>query len=504
MSSHVTIAFALLLSSGCIIGIDGDDTDCTGGKCDGNGDSCPDTRYGNGTCDLQLDCAVPDIDCFDTFDDDAAAAAWFGRFEAVLAEEEGRAPRKFLTPDDPRWAPTRALLDRGWDAFKAQRPVGELRDRRPGLVMLEDPTPNAFVAPNLMLDKAGFAVMVQTGLFEIGGTEEGAFGVMMHELQHSVGLHVIGDTRDRLRKFYFASSSDEPIGKSQTEDPIARQYGESWQAHARTVGSFYDERLRALPMGGQISQLLQAAIAQAGTAQVAACTTARGSLSALAREVFGSHDPLTGTITVDASIPARVDDAMADLKSACFASFAADLIDVMAAAQGVPPATIEAALDPSDVALVKDRHVVDGFSALLIDRRAKLRQLEVDLASKAGRQWSHLRYFSDEEDADDVSVIVLRGANIDPPHAIGGFLTLFLPEEARSRCDDLLANREVPPYGHDLLDSHHSFCWRAHHTRQFGEELEQAAATAPRTAAPPSVAPRALPIKRPLREHLAY
>jgi hypothetical protein len=237
------LVFGLLLVSGCIIG-DTDDRECTGGKCDGDGDSCNDPRYGNGTCDLRLECAAPDIDCFDTFADDAAAATWFGKFEERLAEEEGRPPRKFLTPADPRWAKTRELLDRGWAAFRENRAVGELRDRRPGLVMLEDPTPNAFVAPNITFDKAGFTVMVQTGLFEFGGSDDGALGVMMHEFQHVIGLHVIGDTRDRLRKFYFASQNTEPLGRFESDDPVARRYGEAWRTLAGTAGMFYDQRLR--------------------------------------------------------------------------------------------------------------------------------------------------------------------------------------------------------------------------------------------------------------------
>jgi len=352
--------------------------------------------------------------------------------------------------------------------------------------------------------------MVQTGLFELGGTDDGAFGVMMHEFQHAVGLHVIGDTRDRLRKFYFATKTDEGLGRFEADDPIARRYGESWRTLADSAGMFYDERLHALPIGGQLVQALQAALAQAGTVQVPACMSARSAIGAVAIEVAGSLDALTGTVTVEASIPNRADQAMANVKSACFASFNVDLIGVMAKAAGVPPAMIEAALAPADVALVKGKHVVDGFSALLIDRRAKLRQLETELASKAGKQWDLLRFFSDEEDADDVSVIVLRAANVKPPNAIGSFLTLFLPKDAQPRCNDLLARREVPPYGHDLTDEHHSFCWRADHARQLAEHLQKEAPSSAARATPaasqlPSfAAPRPLPIKRPLRERLAY
>ena len=508
MASRLLLSSLLL--SGCLIG-DSDDKDCTGGKCDGDGSECNDARYGNGTCDLQLECAAPDIDCFDTFESDEAAAEWFAKFETELAKEQGRPPRKFLTSADPRWAKTRALLDRGWEAFKNNRPVGKLRDKRPGLVMLEDPEPNAFVAPSLALDKAGFTVMVQTGLFSTGGSDDGALGVMMHEFQHAIGLHVIGDTRNRLRKFYFASASDEPIGKFQSDDMVARRYAESWRTLTGTTGLFYDANLRALPLGGSLPDTLTAALVQANTVALPDCTAALELVGELKQQVTASFDPLTGKIgAVGASIPSQVDQALLDVKIECFAGFTKDLIAVMATAQNKTPAMIEAEMAPSDVALVKGKHVVEGFSAMMLDHRAKLRQLEADLASKVGKQWDHVRYFSDEEDADDVSVLVLRGAKIDPPYAIGGFLTSFLPAEAQPRCADLLARRIVPPYGHDLNDEHHAFCWRAHHTRQLAEHLEReapskSARSQPTSAQMPSFdPPRPLPMRRRLSDHLRY
>jgi hypothetical protein len=500
MASRSGVLLACALLSGCIIG-DTDDADCVGGKCDGDGNSCSDKRYGNGTCDLQLDCAAPDIDCFVTFEDDAAAATWFADFEAQWAAEENRPPRKLLGPSDPRWAMTRTLLDTGWEAFKANRPVGLLADKRPGLVLLEDASSNAFVAPDIATGNAGFAVMVQTGLFETGGTQDGAMGVMMHEFQHAIGLHVVGDTKQRTRKFYFAGST-EPLGRFETEDPIARRYGETWLALADDIGSYRDEALRGLPLGGQLVQMFSVAFMQAGTSQVPACMTARMSLGNLAGEVAATVDPISGKLAIAPNLASRVDQTIAAVKAGCFASFDVDLIGVMAVASGTTPAAIEAVMQPSDIALVKGKNVIDGLSALVIDRRAQMRTLESELASKAGKQWSKLRYFSTEEDADDVSVYVLRGANIQP-EAIGPFLVSFLTGDGPARCADLLARRELPPYGEDLADDHHSTCWRAHHVRQLSEHDAKAAHVA-KSPLPSVPMPRRLPIPRPLRERVAY
>jgi hypothetical protein len=496
-----TLLFISLLGA-CVINPDSDE-ECMGGKCDGQGDSCSDKRYDNGVCDPQIECAVPDIDCFQTFEDDEAAAAWFAGFEAKLAEEEFRAPRTFLTPDHPRWASTRKLLDDGWEAFRENRPVGLLAEKRPGLVLIEDASPNAFVVPDLETGKAGFVVMVQTGLFETGASAEGAFGVMMHELQHVVGLHIVADTKDRLRKFYFASETDEPIGKYENDDATAREYGELWRAFANEAGHFNDERLRALPMGGQIPNILQAAIAQAGTMQVPACMEARASVSAIARGIAGEMDPISGEISLAADVPARIDQAMATLATACLAGSSRDLIDVVAQMGGQTTEAIEASMPPADVALVKGKPIIEGFSAMLIDRRSKLRLIEADLMPSTGHAWSSLRYFSAEEDADDVSVSMLRAASVEPPHAIGDFLVTFLDANGQARCNDLLARRVVPHYGVDLLDEHHGYCWRAHHVRQLAESRERARAV-DHARAPSVIEHRPLPIPRPVRDLVTY
>lgn len=495
------VLFACLLGA-CATSPDPDDL-CIDGKCDGPDNSCSDSRYDNGVCDPQIACAVPDIDCFETFEDDASAATWFAAFEAKLAEEEHRAPRTLLTPDHPRWATTRKLLDDGWESFRQSRPVGLLGDKRPALVLLEDAAPNAFVAPDLETGKAGFVVMVQTGLFETGGSADGAFGIMMHEFQHVVGLHIVADTKQRLRKFYFAPEAAEPIGADEADDASARAHGELWRSLADEAGRFHDEGLRALPMGGQLTSILQTAIAQAGAMQVPACMQARATLSAIANGIAGQMDSLSGEIFVGADVPSKVDQAMATLKTACFAGQSKDLLAVIAEASGQTTEAVEASMQPADVALIKGKPVVDGFSALLIDRRAKLRDVEAELLPRTGYPWSALRYFSTEEDADDVSVSVLRAANVEPPDAIGSYLVSFLGADGRTRCNELLARRVIPPYGADLLDEHHALCWRAHHVRQVSEAGERARHEH-RTHAPSLITHRPLPIKRPLRDRLAF
>ncbi|MDQ3367292.1 MAG: hypothetical protein M3680_17860 [Myxococcota bacterium] len=499
-----SLSFALvpLLCAGCLIG-DSDDPTCVGGKCDGPGDdACTDPQYGDGVCHPQLACAAPDIDCFVTFDDDVAAATWFSDFERQLAHEEGRAPRTMLDASDPRFVKTRALLDEGWAAFRAHRPVGELAPLRPALVLLEDESPNAFVAPDLASGNAGFAVMVQTGLFRGPGDDDGAIGVMMHEFQHAIGLHVVGDVKDRLRRFYVAPRTGEPIGMHEQDDAMARGFGVAWRGAAEEVGSFADAALGGLPLGGQLDMVFDAARAEGRTLNPAACTATDARYAALRGDILASVDAVSGVITLDRGpLPARIAGTLAALRNECLAGFSQDFIAVVAALAGTTVEAIEAELTAEDRALVKGKHVIDGIAALARDRRAKLRALEVEFEAATDRPWSALRYFSYEEDADDVSVPVLRGAGFTPD-ALGPFLVSLLPPAAVTRCHALLDERKVPPYGPDLVDEHHATCWRAHHIRQVAESTgKRAAQRAPQLEV---TAPARLPIPRRLSDRLAY
>jgi hypothetical protein len=133
-----------------------------------------------------------------------------------------------------------------------------------------------------------------------------------------------------------------------------------------------------------------------------------------------------------------------------------------------------------DKQLVKGKHFIDGFTALVADRRATMRAAETSFTTATGRPWSALRYFSYEEDADDVSVQVLRAAGLDPAGE-GGFLLAALGD-LRVRCEAILDAGEVPPYGANYADEHHATCWRVYHVRQLAKLGKVAARPVPAPA----------------------
>jgi len=501
------LSFPLLTA--CIVGEIADHPpSCTGGKCDASGgdQTCADPRYGDGVCNPQLTCGVPDIDCFHTFASDAEAATWFTDVEAKLAAEEGRAPRALLPETDPVFRRARDLLDRGWAAFRSHQPVGEqLATRRPALVLLADPTRNAFVMPDLDLKKSAFSIQVQTGFFDAKVDDSAFLGVMMHELQHAVGLHLIGTRRVELRKYYVADRS-EPRGREQLDDARAHRAGLAWRTGADEVAFLDDVELGGFPLAGQLGRVLKLVTGLATQRAPAACARANGLADAIRADLHAGVDPIDLHAAIDlAPFQDRVAEALAALRDECLPE-GPSYIDVLAELNSVTAADYAAQLSPHDRALVDGQHVIDGIAALTEDRRAAMRAAEAAFSQATGQPWSALRYFSIEEDADDTSVAVLRAAGRDPAGE-AAYLPLLLPDDAtRERCAALVDAGTVPPYGVDLTDDHHAMCWRIFHV------TDEAAPAQPRPHAITPANASALdvaipdPIRLPERvaDHVAY
>jgi hypothetical protein len=476
MTTARTMSFLLASASLAACTVDDGEIDCNlTGRCDEAPQTCDDVRYGNGTCDLQLSCGVPDIDCFRTFENDAAAGKWWTDFET----ESGGTVHALIPESDARFQRVRAALDKGWAAFKKHRSVGKLADARPGLVLIDMPLSHAaFVMSDSKAGNQPFTVMVELPALEAGASDDALLGVMMHELQHALGLHLLGMNGELIKKFYVAPSGSEPIGREQKNDANVEMLGRAWIGAATSVGPLSNEELGGMPTGGEAQQILATIAGGAVQAHPDTCMHAVQLIDAAQNAVSGSTDLLAGTLAPPAGLRYQADEAMDALKNECIPDFQPDLIAVMASMNNLQPADVEKALDPHDLALIKGKHAVDGLSALVADRRATMRDSEAKLYDSAYESWSQLRYFSVEEDADDVSVFVMSAAKADPA-SINDFFHVMLPEATRNACDAMLASA-LPPYGADLTDSHHAICWRMGHVQRLKAHI----ASASRTVAP--------------------
>lgn len=439
----------------------------------GQTDACEaEGRYGDGTCDGA--CALPDTDCFVFFDDHAAADTWFTGFEAKLATSESRPPRALVPQSDPRFVQMRELLDRGWASYAEQRPVGQL-ERAPELVVIDDPTVNAFVAFDRDAGKIGWTVMVQTGLIELDASEPAILGVVMHELTHAVDRHVLPETGDRIRIHYqVAPGQAEPIGFAQRDEPVARAAITAWRKLGEEAGPYPLAELHGVPTGGEalmtraFNSTIQIAVAHDQTA----CAAAIERVDALNGFLSARISPLDNLLlpmndAERAELDRLSSEFLAALRDPCLTGSTLDLFPLLAQLFGVTLDEVVAEFDPADAALIEGKPILDQITLLTEDRYRRMREIEAMLVTDTGRDTRSLRYYSTEEAADDSTVPVLEGMGL-PPDAVGEFFVAILPEVAQGPCTEVLGRGEVPPYG-DLIDEHHANCWRAYHVGALAE-----------------------------------
>jgi hypothetical protein len=445
----------------------GDQTDGTaddGSADDGQDDgsaACAAPEYGDGICQPDLDCDAPDIDCFTFLDSQAEAEAWFLEFEELLAAQEFREPRQLVPDSDPGFQRMRALLDEGWSAYQDTNPVGDLASHSPALVLIEDPSVNAFVIPDLDTGNAGFAVMVQTGLLDQNSSDEAMLGLVMHELEHAVALHIVADVKERLRTFYVADGV-EPFGFEATEDAAAAEHGNTWRALADEAGPFPHPELSGLPLGGGQLDLIFKTVVD-GRNDDPACSGAIAVLGQVQNEIGATYSPIDADLLLDdPSLPVRVDDALIALRDDCLFDFQDSFIDVVAEIAGVTPDEIRGSLSPEDLELVEGVHFIDAVADLTLDRRIRMRAVEDEFTTETGLPWAALRYFSYEEAADDATVPVLDAIGV-APDGLAEFLFAVQDPDTQTACAGFLDAGQVPPYGADLADEHHATCWRVDH-----------------------------------------
>ncbi|MDQ3370168.1 MAG: M48 family metalloprotease [Myxococcota bacterium] len=469
-----TLLAIAVTGSGC--GTTEDDVDGPGGKGDGTG-TCTDPMYGDGTCQLDLACGIPDIDCFHTFATDAEAGSWLDTVWPVAQVAES----------DPRFVRARALLDRAWPIYTAEEALGTLAEHRLALVLIDDATPNAFAISDPERGQAALTVHIHTGILD--QTDEALLGVIFHELAHITKLHVFPEIKDRTRRFYVATDS-EPIGAQQLEHGKAKEYGTAWMDASYFVGPYDAVGFDELPYGGNLGSLFDLYLASVATSYPE-CAAKLAAVQALYTAIAPGYSGIDRSITVPPAVTATIRPTL-DALGACVATRPWTL------AQFLQQATSPEWVDyitmtelPEAERWLLDEDAFEVITLLAGDRRAKQRALQAAFTRQLGQPWSHLRYFSTEEHADDVAVELTQAAKLPEPGVSGLMLSLMATD--RATCEGLIAAGGLVPYGVDLADDHHGECWRVAHAQQ----LARSSGTAARLAAHPVPTVPHVPTRRP-------
>jgi hypothetical protein len=426
-------------------------------------DRCEDPKYGNGTCDLETTCSEPDVDCFATFATPDEARAWYDA-SSVVPIKGTSAP-----PTDARFANMQALIDEGWTAYRATHEVGDLADLRVQLVLVNNTTPNAFVISDAT-KRAGLAVMVNVGLIDFDAPKEQLMGIVMHELEHAIGLHVIPEVNERFRRYYRAGDN-EPLGFEQVDDPAMRALAEEWLFYADDVGYLTDAELAGLPLpeDGILGKAFFAIAKARIQAQPTACAASAMQLEMIYTSI--KRDPIDRGVTLAATAPQTIVNTLTKLRDECFVGFTGDAIAHLAKFTNQNEAQLRAAIPAEFKQGIEGVHFINGIYFWVNKTRQKMREIET-----RGAPWRRVRYFSTEEAADDSSVRTLEAMGL-PADGIGRLLPRLAGNEAT--CRPLVDSGAPIPYGENLVDDHHGTCWRAGHVKQVAGTLAGARTLAP-------------------------
>lgn len=445
---------AVLATTACMVGGEGDElTDPTDGKADATG-TCSDPKYNDGTCHLGLACnGMPDIDCFHSYASDAAAYEAQKDFGDI-------AP---LT--NPLQARARKLLDRTWDAYKQYYALGKLEEIHMAALVIDDGAVNAAVTADPDTQRQLATVFFNSGILAPEYTDDMIIGVVAHELGHMVRLHSYGDVGNSIIAYY-AAGSTEPIGAVQRDQLRLRAYGTRFQDLARLGGADSRAELGGLPTGGHTMNLLLTLVEQFETSTNTTCKTN----AATAREVWST---VVSEIALDESVKISATTQADAARVQTLLDACKSTVGTLQEYMNANPGSIDAAMIYSPHPELAAQNVVDAIFAATTTKRAALRALATEFQQKEGKPLGLLRYYSAEEQADDIAVRVTKKAGTMSVGA-ADLTRKSLGAELATECDTLRSKGMVP-YGIHLNDDHHGACWRIAHAHQYAKSLGYAA-----------------------------
>ncbi|MBT8492473.1 MAG: hypothetical protein KJO07_05400, partial [Deltaproteobacteria bacterium] len=340
---------------------------------------------------------------------------------------------------------------------------------RPFMLVHDDPTFNASIITDPEVDKTAFAINVHRGLFDRGATDGELLAIIMHELEHAVGLHGLSGVKDRIARYYLAAGNREPFGFEQVSDPGVEDAVGAWMSLSEDAGWFSGTAMVGFPFpgysfGGNLGDLYWRALDVYADTTDEACASAVAQFNEAYDGYMLRYDGNSQNIYFgeDTDLAAYIGTlALNAVHSSCFANFELDYFDMMALYLNSSAAEVRADMDAESIAVVEGKNAFEGISALLGHRRAVMREIEAATAEATGQPWSRVRVYSYEEAADDATVAVMHDMGYGADQGSSAMF-LLVGEPYQASCSTLLGGTGILPYG-TLADAHHAACWRVRH-----------------------------------------
>jgi hypothetical protein len=389
------------------------------------------------------------------------AASWFDTFKTSPAGVlHGDSKISVVAESDPRYADVHREVDAIWAIFKALFPRDTEGLELPRVLLLDNAKRNAFAVFDRELGLLPHAFMINTGLLKSGSGDvdiDGLRGVIAHELAHHVLKHGWDDNHEKVNRFYLAANATgAQFGFEQTNDPALSEGGNKFIELASVSGDWPVKAWNGFPRANGVLGKIKTYIHnEAKKKNAAACATAEQSLAKVATAAAPIVADGTSVVPATAAELKALDAATREYLArelTCTNVLTDSLVKMAAAFLGTTEAAVLAELpDETKAAMAPAKTAYEAVARITVAHDAALIKIPVD----------GLRYYSTEEEADDVSVNVLlrlEGAN---PNGMGAFFRDGMDDAARAKCDAEIASGE-PKYGR-LSDGHHATCWRMWH-----------------------------------------
>jgi hypothetical protein len=408
---------------------------------------------------------------FKVFASQDAAFAWATDFEKKYAAMQGAPVRTQVAPSDPRYATATKVVGDLWRAFGQLYPDRIAGLPAPYVVILEDPTVNAYAVYDPDLKQMADTFFILTGALgsATAPVSEGAlYGLVGHELTHLLLLHKYPGVD---RSIYYQVHGAEELGFLQEQDANAQSAIEQWTDLSQWVGDFPYPEFNGVPLlaGATLNQLLAPTVARASSAASPppACAQAYAAGKAANDFMLATFDqvnflwPLTDDQKTQAS---KLTTTLASAVHDCLAG-GPTFVQALAQMNNLDEATARSALgsDPDMAPQLDNPNVMDAVVAVTNAKFAKLQALQKQY------DYSTMRVRTYEEEADDNSMLTTHLLRKDSK-GIGEFLFQeALPSDAaRGQCTSILNAGNVPGYGM-LADPHHGTCYRVYHVNLFNK-----------------------------------
>lgn len=400
------------------------------------------------------------IEHYKMFATHADAIGWFEGFA-----KRNRIQAKALPPTmDAYYDVLEKELDVIWKSFVDlfERDTEGLT-KPPFIVLTDAKEVNAFAVYDTELGVSPHVFMVNVGVFTSKNGKANDVqlrGLIAHELAHHVLKHGWPGSREKVQKWYSADTAiGDGFGWQQKDDATLRSKGLAFLIGVTDTGDDPLVEWNGVPRpGGVLYETLGYVHRSAKTKEPEKCAAAETAFDAIGSYLATVTDPLQ-TLPLTTPVKKRIDEltrAYVGQELACGSSSAETLWVSLAEQLQTSEAVLKSKLKPTTVALI-DNAASPAEALFALVKRA-------DQGTIALGDVSKLRYYSTEEEADDVSVNVLFRAGHDA-NGMASFIEDIAYSDKSAKACSAAADLGEPPYG-PLRDSHHHSCWRIWHANK--------------------------------------